>query len=506
MMAFDEAWGVIKTPFTTDDDEVIDEPLYSGGDAGDNPIYWSKDPIEALMYSLYGSAVLNDTGEGNPHNYDKKHYPDEQDMDHFIPPPLRETIPTIFQADPHPTLEDRVELDPEANDWYRNYMSQDLANDRWSDEKVANLIQEYIGDGSYETGFTSGQYHPYEAREAHVNSALERLKNRQSGVLSLPKDKEHLYGWSETDNKGEPMDIVWLLLKDVSYQEDQAPTIGSTPIWRAEQAMPDIHERPDYYVGDYQEQHTEMFRDTMAALHQTRGAPYEQLKVYRAIPEHIDDEVFDGSGEPCINAGDWVATSEDYAREHGEAYFDGNYRIVEEMVNAHDLYTHGDSIYEYGWVGHRNPHSGDVIEKAPYHGTTEDRLEQIMREGLKPHASKRIGGEPALWYSDSPLVAANWAESRSVIREGSDTPIVLHIADEGIKDGESRGGTGLGDRGFKTRHPIDPKHLSLFGTGPTYTEGDYDYEGDIARSNQTYDSYIKKLKAWREDMMQRHLA
>ena len=138
-----------------------------------------------------------------------------------------------------------------------------------------------------------------------------------------------------------------------------------------------------------------------------------------------------------------------------------------------------------------------AVIKAPYHGTTEDRLEQIMREGLKPHASKRIGGEPALWYSDSPLVAANWAETRSVVREGSDTPIVLHIADEGIKDGKSRGGTGLGNRGFKTRHPIDPKHLSLFGTGPKYPPKDI-------RDGEYY-AYTGKVKAWQEDMMQRHL-
>ena len=98
-------------------------------------------------------------------------------------------------------------------------------------------------------------------------------------------------------------------------------------------------------------------------------------------------------------------------------------------------------------------------------------------------------------------MAADWAENRSVVREGSDTPIVLHIAEEGIKNGGSRGR--IDGRGLTTRHQIDPKHLSLFGTGPTYTEGEY--EGDIARSNQNYSSYTKKLKAWQEEMMQRHL-
>tara|TARA_R100000388_G_scaffold2745_1_gene3641 strand:+ start:2185 stop:2808 length:624 start_codon:yes stop_codon:yes gene_type:complete len=203
MSPFDQAWALLKSPFVTQpfEDEVIDQPLYSGGDAGDDPLYWTKDPQEALMYALYGSAVLNDTEPGNAHGYDRNLYPDEQDFDTFTPPPLRQTVPTIFRADPHPTLNEPIHLDPMADDWYRNYMSQDLAYEPLPNEEVVRLINEYLDEwgGAGSAGFTSGQYYPPEMREKHIEEALERLKNRQAGRLTLPEGTEDIYGWSRTD-------------------------------------------------------------------------------------------------------------------------------------------------------------------------------------------------------------------------------------------------------------------------------------------------------------------
>jgi len=206
VLPFDQAWALLKSPFVTPyyDDEVINQPLYSGGDAGDDPLYWTKEPQEALMYALYGSAVLNDTEPGNIHGYDGDYYPDEQDFDTFTPPPLRQTVPTIFRADPHPTLNEHVELDPMADGTvadYRNYMSPDLAYERLSDNDVEKLIQEYLDEwgGAGNAGFTSGQYYPVRMREKHIEEALERLRNRQAGKLTLNDSERDIYGWSETD-------------------------------------------------------------------------------------------------------------------------------------------------------------------------------------------------------------------------------------------------------------------------------------------------------------------
>jgi len=216
----DIAMRLLKMPFVSgrmmsDPDEVIDQPLYSGGDASDSPLYWSKDPQEALMYSLFGSAVLNNTEPGNIHGYDKNHLPEEQDMNAFTPPPLRETIPTIFRANP-PTNDEFIHLDREAHDAHRNYMSHDIPYDRLSDEEIKTLIEEYLDEwgGAGHAGFTSGQYYPPEMREKHIQRALERLENKQAGMLELPKEVEDRYGWSKTDKKSEPMEIAMRLLKE----------------------------------------------------------------------------------------------------------------------------------------------------------------------------------------------------------------------------------------------------------------------------------------------------
>ncbi len=207
MTPMEKAWAVLKMPFVSgrtmsDLDEVIDQPLYSGGDASDTPLYWSKSPQEALMYALYGSAVLNDTEPGNIHGYDRNRFPEEQDMNTFTPPPLRETVPTIFRANP-PVNDEFIHLDPEANDWYRNYMSNTIPYETLSDDDVEKLIQEYLDEwgGAGHAGFTSGQYYPPQMREKHIQGALERLKNKQAGLLELPKDVEGNYGWSKTDKE-----------------------------------------------------------------------------------------------------------------------------------------------------------------------------------------------------------------------------------------------------------------------------------------------------------------
>lgn len=50
-----------------------------------------------------------------------------------------------------------------------------------------------------------------------------------------------------------------------------------------------------------------------------------------------------------INVGDWVTIDRKYAREHGEGVLNGKYRIVSKTVRARDIFTNGDSIFEFGY-------------------------------------------------------------------------------------------------------------------------------------------------------------
>jgi hypothetical protein len=50
-----------------------------------------------------------------------------------------------------------------------------------------------------------------------------------------------------------------------------------------------------------------------------------------------------------INTGDWVTLSKNYAKEHGESYFDGKYNLLSKKVLANELFTDGNSINEFGY-------------------------------------------------------------------------------------------------------------------------------------------------------------
>jgi hypothetical protein len=73
----------------------------------------------------------------------------------------------------------------------------------------------------------------------------------------------------------------------------------------------------------------------------TKGKPDAPVKVFRAIPKDIQ------SNE--INPGDWITTMKSYAVMHGEGALGGDYKILEKTVPAGDLYTNGDSIFEFGY-------------------------------------------------------------------------------------------------------------------------------------------------------------
>jgi hypothetical protein len=76
-------------------------------------------------------------------------------------------------------------------------------------------------------------------------------------------------------------------------------------------------------------------------IQSTKGKPDAPVKVFRAIPKGIQ------SNE--INPGDWITTMKSYAVMHGEGALGGDYKILEKTVPAGDLYTNGDSIFEFGY-------------------------------------------------------------------------------------------------------------------------------------------------------------
>jgi len=81
-------------------------------------------------------------------------------------------------------------------------------------------------------------------------------------------------------------------------------------------------------------------KEAFAIAQKVRGKPDAMVTAYRAVPKGVQSE---------LNAGDWIATSKAYAKQHGESVLNGDYDIISQKVPAKHIYTNADSISEYGY-------------------------------------------------------------------------------------------------------------------------------------------------------------
>jgi len=76
-----------------------------------------------------------------------------------------------------------------------------------------------------------------------------------------------------------------------------------------------------------------------ALIRRLRGKPDAEVTVFRAVPKGVKTEI-----EP----GNWVTPVREYAEMHGGRFDEGT-DIIERKVKAGELFTEGNSLYEYGW-------------------------------------------------------------------------------------------------------------------------------------------------------------
>lgn len=177
MTAFDAAWAIIKAPIdvyagdkghvrTIEDDEM----LFSGGDARDEPRYFSSDLDAALAYALFGSAARY-----------MNHNRQLMDSRGIESPPMRRTIPSISVIDPSEYGEDEPGMlheDP-FSPGFGVMLSpvDDVWSERLSHDRVIELLQEFINEGKArrDPGVTTGAAFTSDQREKHAREALQRL-------------------------------------------------------------------------------------------------------------------------------------------------------------------------------------------------------------------------------------------------------------------------------------------------------------------------------------------
>jgi hypothetical protein len=75
----------------------------------------------------------------------------------------------------------------------------------------------------------------------------------------------------------------------------------------------------------------------------------QQEKIINDIEAMVDELDNQLAPRIKIQSGDWVALTRQYAKDHGDAELNGRYKILSKTVRAKDLYTNGDSIFEWGY-------------------------------------------------------------------------------------------------------------------------------------------------------------
>lgn len=120
---------------------------------------------------------------------------------------------------------------------------------------------------------------------------------------------------------------------------------------------------PDVYPHDfhgpngfkyYADQGNSYDRLSYNKVRDSKDNPDALIKVHRAIPLDVYKKELKSKEKTSplsrmIRKGDWVSTSREYAKEHGESSLAGKFKVVGRTVRAKHLFTDGNSIHEWGY-------------------------------------------------------------------------------------------------------------------------------------------------------------
>lgn len=134
--------------------------------------------------------------------------------------------------------------------------------------------------------------------------------------------------------------------------QHKAPNFESAPAFdlTGNEVYPkDVYSRPDWYEQDNG-------LEEMRKIQRFRGNPEAPVWIHRAVPKTIyDNAMLEGERTGVaplsllIKEGDWVTTNKQYAKDHGEGALNGEFKVVSKRVKARDIFTNGDSIFEWGY-------------------------------------------------------------------------------------------------------------------------------------------------------------
>jgi hypothetical protein len=180
--------------------------------------------------------------------------------------------------------------------------------------------------------------------QALANEAMAELranptaKNKQKYIEARDRASAEFVALRESP------DVNKIAPEESSYKGQHTAPMNDSgkPLWDLSEIYPD-----DFYSSQgarFYGHGEDLGRDMriVAQIQSFKGRPDRPVTIYRAVPKDVPK----GQG---INKGDWITTDRQYAKEHGQGALGDNYKIIKKTVKARDIFTNGDSIYEFGY-------------------------------------------------------------------------------------------------------------------------------------------------------------
>lgn len=178
-----------------------------------------------------------------------------------------------------------------------------------------------------------------------------------------------------------------------------------------------------------------------------RGKPDAIVTVYRAVPKGVS---------ASINKGDWVTPLKEYAVLHGNRWEQGM-TILEKKVKASELFTEGNSIYEFGWSPKKDKTNGSFAPKdyeggdsywKPKKNIFESRDEQGLLVRKANVWNSEITGDPEAKGGQRNPDYVGWEDIGHYPQQGTNAENIWEAKNSGLwfwKD----------DKGVKIKNPME---------------------------------------------------
>jgi hypothetical protein len=180
--------------------------------------------------------------------------------------------------------------------------------------------------------------------QALANEALMELRANPSAINKQKYIEARDRASAEFVALRDSPDANKITPEESSYKGQHTAPMNDSgkPLWDLSEIYPD-----DFYSfqgARFYGHGEDLSRDmrVISQIQSFKGRPDRLVTIYRAVPKDVPK----GQG---INKGDWITTDRQYAKEHGQSALGNDYKIIKKTVKARDIFTNGDSIYEFGY-------------------------------------------------------------------------------------------------------------------------------------------------------------